>query len=72
MIEINGIKLEKMKPDDRRFCEQCAYYKSYDWKGLCNAKKVMVNNLLNRCDTFSEKAVKFIKQENFITDDFWK
>lgn len=72
MIEIDGIKLEKMKLDDRHFCEECTYFKSHDWKGLCNAKKVMLNNVLNRCDTFTTKQALQTKQTNYITDDFWK
>lgn len=69
---IDSIEMVKIQPDDRHFCEECMHYKAHDWKGLCNAQKVKMPNILNRCDTFQAKQAKFIKQQNFITEDFWK
>lgn len=69
---IDGIEMVEVQPDDRHFCEECTNFKQYDWKGLCNAQKVKMPNILNRCDTFEAKHKPVVKKQNFITEDFWK
>ena len=71
-MEIYDVEFLEVQPDDRHFCEECTHFKSYDWKGLCDAQLVKMPNILNRCDTFKSKQVVFMKKHNFITEDFWQ